>query len=154
MSLQSDQKEALRVLRLALEFMEWKTFEGGRRDRFEAALPLKKDRMYHYDDGKVDIAYDVITGSHRIDTYISVSIIRGILFRKREKVFDAENGSVKTFHPGYWVEYVANLAESAKAERRGLEEREKHQQEEAARRAEAERAKKFLPIDDSVVFKK
>jgi len=154
MSLQADQKEALRVLRLAIEFMEWKTFEGGRRDRFEAALPLKKDRMYHYDDGKIDIAYDVITRPHRTDIYIRVSIIKGSLFRTREMVFDAENCSVKTFHPGYWVDHVANLAESAKVERRELEEREKQLQEEAARHAEEERAKNFMPIDDSAVFRK
>jgi hypothetical protein len=151
---QSNQKEALRVLKLAVEFMQWKTFEGGRRDRFDAALPLKKDRMYHYDDGKIDIAYDVNTRSHRIDTYIRVSIIRGSLLRKRELVFDAENSSVKTFHPGHWVDYVTNLAEGAKTERQEFEEREKHLQEETARRAEEERKKNFIPIDDSAVFRK
>ena len=154
MSLQVDQREALRVLKLAVEFMEWKTFEGGRRERFEAALPLKKDRMYHYDDGKVDIAYDVNTRPHRTDTYIRISVIRGSLFRKREMVFDAENGSVETFHPGYWVDHVASLAESAKAERRELEERDKSLQEEAARQVEEERVKNFMPIDDSAVFRK
>jgi hypothetical protein len=155
MHVQPDQTDALRVLRLAVEFMGWKTFEGGRRDRFDAALPLKKDRMYHYDDGKIDIAYDVVTRSHRIDTYIRISIIRGkLLRRRRELVFEAENSSVKTFHPGYWVDYVAELTGCAKTERRELEEREKNQQAEAARRSEEERAKNFGPIDDSAVFKK
>jgi len=154
MQLQSDHKEALRVLKLAVEFMQWKTFEGGRRDRFDAALPLKKDRMYHYDDGKIDIAYDVNIGAHRIDTYIRVSIIRGSLLRKRELVFDAENYFVKTFHPGHWVEHVTGLAESARTERRESEEREKRLHEETARRAQEEREKNFMPIDDSAIFRK
>lgn len=151
---QSDQKEALRVLSLAAEFMEWKTFEGGRRERFDASLPLKKDGLYHYDDGKVDIAYDVKTRPHRIDTYIKISIIRGSWLRKRELVFDAENSRVEVFRTGHWVDYVASLAESARSERRAAEEVDRRMQEEAALRAQEERGKNFIPIDDSAIFNK
>jgi hypothetical protein len=134
--------------------MEWKTFEGGRRERFDAALPLKKDGFYHYDDGKIDIAFDINTRPHRIDTYLKISVIRGSWLRKRELVFNAENSRVEVFRPGHWVEYLSDLAESARSERRAAEELDKSLQEEAARRAEEERGKSFIPIDDSAVFNK
>jgi hypothetical protein len=151
---QADPKEALRVLSLAVEFMEWKTFEGGRRERFNAALPLKKDGLYHYDDGKIDIAYDVNTRPHRIDTFLKISVIRGSWLRKRDLVFDAENSRVEVFRPGLWVEYVADLAESARSERRAADEVDWRLQEEAALRAQEERGKNFIPIDDSAIFNK
>lgn len=151
---QADPKEAQRVLSLAVEFMEWKTFEGGRRERFNAALPLKKDGLYHYDDGKIDIAYDVNTRPHRIDTFLKISVIRGSWLRKRDLVFDAENSRVEVFRPGLWVEYVADLAESARSERRAAEEVDRRMQEEAALRAQEERGKNFIPIDDSAIFNK
>jgi hypothetical protein len=134
--------------------MEWKTFEGGRRERFNAALPLKKDGLYHYDDGKIDIAYDVNTRPHRIDTFLKISVIRGSWLRKRDLVFDAENSRVEVFRPGLWVEYVADLAESARSERRAAEEVDRRMQEEAALRAQEERGKNFIPIDDSAIFNK
>jgi hypothetical protein len=134
--------------------MEWKTFEGGRRERVDAALPLKKDGFYHYDDGKIDIAYDVNTRPHRIDTYIKISVIRGSWLRKRELVFDAENIRVEVFRPGRWVDYLAELAESARSERRAADEMDKRMREEATQRAREERGKNFMPVDDSAVFNK
>src|SRR3712207_6057537 len=97
---QPDEKEALRVLKLAIQFMQWRTFEDGRRGIHDAGLPLKRDGMYHYDDGKIDVAYDVKTRPHRIDTFVRVHIVRGFLLRRRELVFDAENNRVNAFRPG------------------------------------------------------
>ena len=147
-----DQKDALRVLGLAVEFMEWKTFEGGKRERADAALRLQRDGMYHFADGKIDIAYDVNTRPHRTDTYIRISLIRGFL-RKRELVFDAENNHIKAFRPGRWVDHVARLAEGAKADRRTAEETDQRLRGEAASRAEKEARKNFAPVDDSAIFK-
>lgn len=154
MSSHTVQKDALRVLGMAIELMEWKTFEGGRRERGDAALPLKRDGMYHYNDGKVDIAYDIQMRPHRTDTYVRILVKRRGLLRKRELVFDAENSQIKVFRPGHWVDYVAGLAKEVKDERRASEESDQRMREEAARRADAEAGKNFAPIDDSAVFKR